>query len=167
MSILLTHLYSVCSNQVQYPNHPNGHLFYNPQKFHRKKSNVIKMLSLDVKIWAILHPYYKIFQVHRGILCQYCLKLFKKVRDLDSHLAGVHKVQSRYYHSSAQLAKYSGTSYSFICSGCSEMVEFGELDAHVCGVRSSYDCPWCRETQASQADLESHIVNEWCPRSGK
>jgi len=103
-------------------------------------------------------------QVHRGILCQYCLKLFKKVRDLDSHLAGVHKVPSRYYHNSSQLAKYSGTHYSFICSGCSEMVEFSQLDGHVCGGRKSFDCPWCRESQASQEELESHIVNEWCPR---
>ena len=59
---------------------------------------------------------FPILQVHRGILCQYCLKLFKKVRDLDSHLAGVQKVPSRYYHSQEQLQQYTGTNYSFVCS---------------------------------------------------
>ena len=34
--------------------------------------------------------------VHHGLLCQYCLKLFKRVRDLESHLATSHHTVSRY-----------------------------------------------------------------------
>lgn len=55
-------------------------------------------------------------QVHKGILCQYCLKLFKKVGDLEQHLKTAHRVGGRYYHSSKKFAEHSGREYSFICS---------------------------------------------------
>ncbi len=34
-------------------------------------------------------------QVHKGILCQYCLKLFKRVSDLEGHLKTAHDVGGR------------------------------------------------------------------------
>ena len=36
-------------------------------------------------------------QVHKGLLCQYCLKLFKKVVDLDGHMRSAHRVSQRYF----------------------------------------------------------------------
>ena len=40
-------------------------------------------------------------QVHKGLLCQYCLKLFKKVSDLEGHMRSTHRVSPRYFPSVA------------------------------------------------------------------
>jgi hypothetical protein len=45
------------------------------------------------------------------------------------------------------------------------VVSVDEAGSHVCSSpRLSFDCPACRHPFPSQEDLESHIVNMWCPK---
>lgn len=102
-------------------------------------------------------------EVHHGLLCQYCLKLFKKVKDLDYHLGSVHHQRVRYYHSIDLFKLYSGHMYTMACSECSAIVSVEEVQDHTCA-RVQFDCPWCRQNFSSQEELEGHIVNNWCPQ---
>ena len=71
--------------------------------------------------------------VHGGLLCQYCLKLFKKVRDLETHLAAAHRTAPRYYAGAEQLVAASGSEYSLACGECSQLVSVAGLESHQCG----------------------------------
>ncbi len=54
---------------------------------------------------------------------------------------------------------------SLACGECSAVVSVDEAGSHVCSSpRLSFDCPACRHPFPSQEDLESHIVNMWCPK---
>ena len=61
-------------------------------------------------------------QVHGGLLCQFCLKLFKKVSEIEAHLKSTHDVSKLYFHSPRTFLNYAGTKYSLVCSMCSEVV---------------------------------------------
>ena len=87
--------------------------------------------------------------VHHGLLCQYCLKLFKKVRDLESHLAAVHRVPAHYYASSQQLAAISGDRLSAACGECSALLTVAQIERHVCRDARHYTCPQCARHAAS------------------
>ena len=56
-------------------------------------------------------------QVHKGLLCQYCLKLFKKVPDLESHMRSTHRVSQRYFPSVAMfnLVRCADLIVQFLC----------------------------------------------------
>ena len=58
------------------------------------------------------------FQTHGGLLCQFCLKLFKKVGEIEVHLKKVHRVSRWYFPSAKMFTAYAGHAYSFICSIC-------------------------------------------------
>ena len=45
-------------------------------------------------------------EVHSGLLCQYCLKLFKKVPDLENHLKKVHNIHNVYFNNPKQVEKF-------------------------------------------------------------
>jgi hypothetical protein len=54
---------------------------------------------------------------------------------------------------------------SLACGECSAVLSVDEAGSHVCSSpRLSFDCPACRHPFPSQEDLESHIVNMWCPK---
>ena len=102
--------------------------------------------------------------VHKGILCQYCLKLFKKVPELESHLRVEHKVIKRYYHSFHQFKEYAGSTnkYNFICSGCNKVIKSHEIERHSCHKKQVFDCPFCERNFNESSQLEMHVVNGWC-----
>jgi len=102
-------------------------------------------------------------EVHHGMLCQYCLKLFKKVRDLEHHLITVHKQQPRYYSSMEMFKQYTGTNYSLACGECNTLLSPDQAEMHECGKITSFDCPWCIQQFATNDELVGHIVNGWCP----
>ena len=107
-------------------------------------------------------------QVHKGLLCQYCLKLFKRVDALEGHLKKVHKAYNPYYHSTKQLAKYSGEKYTCVCSVCNEFVAFGNLEGHKCNqLKKAFDCPFCDRNFGHQNQLELHLANGWCKEMPK
>ena len=97
--------------------------------------------------------------VHQGLLCQYCLKLFKKVRDLESHLASVHRVGTRYYSDGAQLSAISGANFSLACGDCNMLVTASMLDRHVCRETRTFTCPITHNTFHSKAELETNLVS--------
>ena len=66
-------------------------------------------------------------QVHHGLLCQYCLKLFKKVRDLEHHLVASHRLPSRYYSSLGQLREVSGCGATLACGECSVLLSLEQV----------------------------------------
>ena len=101
--------------------------------------------------------------VHKGLLCQYCLKLFKKVADLEIHLKKIHNVFKRYYHNKETFQEYSGTSYTFACTACSDFISFEQLEHHRCNYQNiQFDCPFCDQVFGHQEQLELHIANGWC-----
>lgn len=101
--------------------------------------------------------------VHQGLLCQYCLKLFKKVADLEIHLSKVHFVYRRYYNNKASFKEYSGDSYTFACTQCSSFVPFESLESHKCENQvQQYDCPYCDRPFGQKEKLELHMANGWC-----
>ena len=102
--------------------------------------------------------------VHKGLLCQYCLKLFKKVADLENHLKKTHHVYQRYYHNKKLFEEYSGTSYTFSCTKCSSFVAFKNLEAHKCAVDQDklFECPFCERAFGRQVQLDLHLSNGWC-----
>ena len=83
------------------------------------------------------------FQVHQGLLCCYCTKLFKKVSDLETHIRNAHRVPKRYYHNTKQFVSVSGSKYHLVCSICSDIISTKELDQHACKVsaKKQFDCP--------------------------
>nr|XP_040572394.1 LOW QUALITY PROTEIN: uncharacterized protein LOC121121511 [Lepeophtheirus salmonis] len=103
-------------------------------------------------------------QVHKGMLCQYCLKLFMEVNELEAHLKRDHKVHSRYYHSFDKFEEISGSRYNFVCGQCNKMVRFSDLknSAHKCTSSSSTVCSNCDRTFTGSYQLELHLVNGWC-----
>lgn len=103
-------------------------------------------------------------EVHQGVLCQYCLKLFKKVGDLELHLKNMHKVRSRFFHSAQEFLDKANPAFSIICSVCSKMVKAKDLASHPCGLQSkrTFDCPFCSRTFSFQNQLELHLCNGWC-----
>ena len=100
--------------------------------------------------------------VHHGLLCQYCLKLFKRVRDLESHLATSHRTVSRYYSDTEHLLTTSGPGFSLACGDCSALVSLSQMETHQCRHSVSFSCPWCSLSHQSKAELESHITNMQC-----
>ena len=102
--------------------------------------------------------------VHKGLLCQYCLKLFKKVADLEIHLNKTHNVYRRYYRNKETFKEYSGNSYTFACTLCSSFVPFEKLESHKCAEdrNKQYDCPFCERLFERQEQLELHLANGWC-----
>ena len=101
--------------------------------------------------------------VHKGLLCQYCLKLFKKVADLEIHLKKIHNVFKRYYHNKETFQEYSGTSYTFACTSCSDFISFEQLENHRCNYQTiQFDCPFCDQVFRHQEKLELHIATGWC-----
>ena len=105
-----------------------------------------------------------LFQVHQGLLCCYCTKLFKKVSDLETHIKSVHRVSSRYYHNAKQFASISGQKYNFVCSICSETITLKNLNTHGCKLSSKkhFDCPFCAREFQTQSQLDIHLSNGWC-----
>ena len=107
-------------------------------------------------------------EVHQGMLCQYCLKLFKRVSDLETHMKNAHGVRRMFFHSFREFSKYCGTDYSFACGNCSQILRYQDLDKHPCGgVRGSqpkrlFDCPYCDRNFSFQSQLEIHLCNGWC-----
>ena len=101
--------------------------------------------------------------VHQGLLCQYCLKLFKKVADLEVHLNKVHFVYRRYYSNKDSFKEYSGDAYTFACTACSSLVPFENLEVHKCeNMIRQYDCPYCDRPFGQKQKLELHMSNGWC-----
>ena len=102
--------------------------------------------------------------IHHGLLCQYCLKLFKKVRDLENHLATSHRVVTRYYSDRQQLTEISGTDFSLACGDCSALLSVEQLETHVCCTRhtTSFSCICCNLPHCSKPDLESHLAGMQC-----
>ena len=70
-------------------------------------------------------------QVHHGLLCQYCLKLFKKVRDLEHHLAASYRLPSRYYSRFGRLAEFSGREATLACGECSVLLSVQQVTLRV------------------------------------
>ena len=101
-------------------------------------------------------------QVHHGLLCQYCLKLFKKVGDLEHHLAAAHRLPTRYYSSFGQMTGASGGQVTLACGECSVLLSREQAEVHECSTRRQWECPHCRQVEASQEQVELHLVR--CPR---
>ena len=55
-------------------------------------------------------------------MCQFCLKLFKKVCEIEVHLKKVHHISRWYFPSSKMFTNYAGHAYSFICSICNDVI---------------------------------------------
>merc|ERR1719334_768727 len=135
-------------------------------------TNVIKQLDVKKKyVCAVCKSVCDLFglflhmkTVHHGLLCQYCLKLFKKVRDLENHLHSTHKVANRYYSNKEQLILASGDQFSLACGDCSAVVSLDQLDNHNCSDKKIFECIWCKQAFNSKKELELHIVNMWCPK---
>jgi hypothetical protein len=55
---------------------------------------------------------------------------------------------------------------SLACGECSTVLSVEEAATHTCSTttRLQFDCPACRQIFTTQEDLESHMVNMWCPR---
>ena len=127
------------------------------------------LLCLKIKLPNLLQTFFLNFQVHRGLLCCYCTKLFKKVSDLEIHIKTAHRVPTRYYPSTKQFSATSGQKYNFVCSQCSCVLSIKDLDKHSCKIsgKKTYECPFCNREFASQAPLDVHISNGWCPEISK
>lgn len=103
-------------------------------------------------------------QVHKGLLCQYCLKLFKRVPDLEQHLKNIHGLRHRFFHSTREFSKICGSNYSLVCGSCSQMVPYQQLENHACNKskKRTFDCPFCDRSFSFQNQLEMHLCNGWC-----
>ncbi|TRY61774.1 hypothetical protein TCAL_12268 [Tigriopus californicus] len=103
-------------------------------------------------------------QVHKGLLCQYCLKLFKRVPDLEQHLKNMHNLRHRFFHSTKEFTNICGSNYSLVCGSCSQMVPYTHLENHGCNKskKRSFDCPFCDRSFSFQNQLEMHLCNGWC-----
>ncbi len=102
-------------------------------------------------------------QVHKGLLCQYCLKLFKRVPDLEQHMRGAHRTSPRYFPTAEQFAA-TETDSALVCATCSSTVRVDELATHACALRRPprFDCPFCDRRFAFRNQLDLHLCNGWC-----
>jgi hypothetical protein len=106
-------------------------------------------------------------QVHKGLLCQYCLKLFKRVVDLDQHMKAAHKVTRSYFPTVSAFQSGSGLNRensALVCATCSAMVRIADLERHACLKKRapSFDCPFCERHFSYQNQLDLHLCNGWC-----
>ena len=104
-------------------------------------------------------------QVHKGLLCQYCLKLFKKVVDLEGHMRSAHRVSQRYFPSVAMFNLGMGErAVSLVCSGCNAVVRQRDLENHSCTKRRPprFDCPFCERDFGFRNQLDLHLASGWC-----
>ena len=100
-------------------------------------------------------------QVHHGLLCQYCLKLFKKVRDLEHHLAATHRLSSRYYSSLSRLAELSGRRATLACGECSVLLTLEQAELHSCSSRRQWECHLCKQVSCPVPAFSTHVDHAW------
>ena len=104
-------------------------------------------------------------QVHKGLLCQYCLKLFKKVGDLEGHMRSTHMVSQRYFPSVVMFNLGMGErAVSLVCSNCNAVVRQRDLENHSCTKKRppQFDCPFCDRSFTHRNQLDLHLSNGWC-----
>ena len=119
-------------------------------------------------------------EVHSGLLCQYCLKLFKKVPDLENHLKKVHNIHNVYFNNPKQVEKFSGDNYTCVCANCNQFVTFKQMTSgkgcEKCVAAAKevgtgggaaekakeFECPYCGRVFKEQVQLEMHLCNGWC-----
>ena len=88
--------------------------------------------------------------------------MFKKARDLETHLQCVHSVSGRYYSSYDQLTRVSGDRFSLVCGDCSKLIPASEAEQHVCRTSRVFRCHQCGCSNNSREELEQHLVNMVC-----
>ena len=81
--------------------------------------------------------------------------MIDKLLFLTLHLKKIHNVFKRYYHNKETFQEYSGTSYTFACTACSDFISFEQLEHHRCNYQNiQFDCPFCDQVFGHQEQLE-------------
>lgn len=120
------------------------------------------------------------WETHEGLLCQYCLKLFRRPPELEAHLKDVHNVYKRYYSSQDRWEALSLRSpnnmgsvvqkgplqkYLCICASCGISVSPDDLETHRCQEGSEvWECPFCSHRFKAKDQLEVHTCSGSCDK---